>query len=128
MQMKTNTNKTAWVKWIALAMVAVMLLTCFVACGSSDKPSGVYTEISYMSECKEVEFKGNKIIYRVRDENKEIVCSYEGTYEIKEDRIYIDIDEACELNGDFVFEFEAYELLGEPIEEVSIGKYNFFKD
>ena len=77
----------------------------------------------------EIEFKsGDTIVYTEKDEDKEVVCTYTGKYEIKDDRIIIDIDEACKLNGDHAFEHKVEEFLGEKDEIVSIGKYTFYKD
>lgn len=121
--------RKSFIKIIALTAVAVMLFTLLSACGGSDELSGKFEELTFIGNSVEIEFmSGNKIVYTERDEDKEVVCTYTGKYEIKEDRIIIDIDEACKLNGDHVFEHEVEELLGETIESVSIGKYNFYKD
>lgn len=121
-------KKSAFIKIIAFTVVAVMLLTLLCACGGS-KLSGKYSELTFIGNSVEIEFKsGNTIVYTEKDEDKEVVCTYTGKYEIKDDRIVIDIDEACKLNGDHAFEHEVEELLGEKIESVSIGKYTFYKD
>lgn len=120
--------RKSFIKIIALAAVAVMLFTLLSACGGSEL-SGKYEELNFIGNSVEIEFEsGNKIIYTERDEDKEVVCTYTGKYEIKDGRIVIDIDEACKLKGDHVFEHEVEELLGETIESISIGKYNFYKD
>lgn len=123
-------KKSVFVRMISFMAVTVMLLTLLSACGGNNgKLSGKYKELTFIGNSVEIEFKsGNTIVYTEKDENKEVVCTYTGTYEIKDDRIVIDIDEACKLNGDHAFEHEVDELLGEKIETVSIGKYTFEKD
>lgn len=121
--------KKSLIKIIAFTAAAVMLCALLSACGGEKKLSGKYEELFSIGNSAEIEFKsGSTIVYTEKDRAKEVVCTYTGTYKIKDDRIIIDIDEACKLNGDHVFAHEVERLLGKTIESVSIGEYTFYKD
>lgn len=115
------------IKIFAVTVLAVILITSLSSCGND--LSGKYTQWNFFSDDTiEIEFKsGNTIVYTEKDENKDIICTYKGKYELDGDKIIIDIDEKCKLNGEHAFERDKGMEFGISYDFIEIGEYTFEK-